>query len=73
MKLIEINQERCKGCTYCVAFCKSDVLVMADGRNSSGLNYVRIKNQENCNSCCYCILMCPDQAITLYRKVEKDR
>lgn len=73
MKRIEINQERCKGCSYCVAFCKNNVLVMTGERNSSGLNYVRVVSQEACNLCSFCIVMCPDQAITLYRGAERDQ
>jgi ferredoxin len=43
--VIEIDAQRCKGCGYCVAFCKPEALAMADERNAFGRNFVEVNRK----------------------------
>ena len=58
MKTLYIDEDWCKGCGICVAFCPKDVLEIKDGK-------VNIKNGDDCISCGQCELRCPDYAIYL--------
>jgi len=63
---IFINKEFCKGCGFCVEFCKKGVLVLSNSYCDSGYHFPEvIKN--NCVGCYTCEIVCPDFAI----KVEK--
>ncbi|EOD01094.1 indolepyruvate ferredoxin oxidoreductase subunit alpha [Caldisalinibacter kiritimatiensis] len=55
---LEINNDWCKGCGICVAFCPKNVLSINDGK-------VFIQNVNNCIGCGQCELRCPDYAIFL--------
>jgi len=70
--VIEIDCQRCKGCGYCVAFCKPKALVMATERNAFGLNYAQVQDAEACNFCLNCARMCPDLAVTVYQSAAKE-
>lgn len=62
LKAHHINQEWCKGCGICVAFCPKQVLEL--DREDKAVA-VRL---ENCIVCRMCELRCPDLAIEV--KVE---
>lgn len=57
-KVLYIEENLCKGCGICVAFCPKDVLIIKDG-------VVVIENREDCIQCGQCELRCPDYAIYL--------
>ena len=65
---VVIDQERCKGCGLCVAFCPQDVLAYSDEYNRSGYNSVHMKEPELCTGCAFCAQTCPDIAIEVYRE-----
>ena len=56
---IEIYEKYCKGCSLCVDFCPTDVLVMKGA-------YVVVKDLEKCTRCQICDLRCPDFAIQVF-------
>lgn len=56
---IVINEKFCKGCSICVDFCPTDVLVMKG-------SCVAVKNLEACTRCQLCDLRCPDFAIQVF-------
>ncbi len=56
---IHINENWCKGCGICIAFCPKKVL----GFNANGK--VTMLDRENCIKCGMCQLRCPDFAIFL--------
>jgi len=68
-----IDSERCKGCTYCVVFCKPEVLAMGGKLNRKGYHLPEVVNPEKCNGCDICGLFCPDFAIfsVLLKKTKK--
>jgi 2-oxoglutarate ferredoxin oxidoreductase subunit delta len=57
---IKVNEERCKSCGLCIAFCPKQVLAISDKRNLHGYKVVYFKHSEKCNLCGVCYLMCPD-------------
>ncbi|SFE07773.1 4Fe-4S dicluster domain-containing protein [Thermophagus xiamenensis] len=68
---IEVDTEKCKGCSLCVVACPTDVIALSDKVNGKGYNYAYMSNPEACTGCTNCALVCPDSCITVYRqKVE---
>jgi len=62
---IEIDQEFCKGCRICVAFCPQGAIAPSDHLNASGYQPVRLVGE--CNGCATCAMVCPEAAIEVYR------
>ena len=54
--VIEIREDWCKGCKFCVAFCPKDVLEM------DGVLPVAVR-PDDCTKCQLCVWVCPDFAI----------
>lgn len=67
MTRVVFDEERCKGCELCVAFCPRRLLVMAEHFNAKGYHPATMLNTEECNACTYCARMCPEVAIEVYR------
>ena len=61
--VVYIERERCKGCAYCVEFCPTDVLELAEEFNQKGYHPPYVKDLEACNGCDLCGMFCPDFAI----------
>jgi NAD-dependent dihydropyrimidine dehydrogenase PreA subunit len=59
---IDVNEQWCKACDICVAFCPHDCLEV------QGLSVV-VVDADACTGCMMCELICPDFAI----KVHKER
>ena len=64
---IEINEELCKGCGYCVEFCPRACITIGDKFNTQGFLVAQFTQPENCNACQVCAWMCPDYAIEVYK------
>ncbi len=71
MAIVIIDQDRCKGCGLCVAFCPKDNLQIGDQLNTAGLKPAVVKSQENCTGCKICALMCPEACIEIYRETAE--
>lgn len=72
MPWIVINENRCKGCGFCINFCPKKVIGVAEYLNSRGYYPSKMINQLECIGCGICARMCPDVAISVYKedKVE---
>ncbi|MHC1605212.1 MAG: 4Fe-4S dicluster domain-containing protein [Candidatus Methanofastidiosia archaeon] len=65
--MIKIEEEYCKGCSYCIFACPSNTLEKSDKVNFRGIAIPKI-NESLCTKCHLCELACPDFAIS----VEED-
>jgi len=68
--MIEIDEDLCKGCEICVAFCAKDVLEMSDKFNKKGVHPPLVVREEDCTLCGNCMLYCPDLAIVVAEEEE---
>ncbi|MBM9519221.1 4Fe-4S binding protein [Desulforhopalus vacuolatus] len=64
LKEIAINQNWCKGCGICVAFCPKNVLELDEGGHST------VVRPEDCILCRLCEMRCPDLAIRVIEEEE---
>ena len=61
--VITIDEQRCKGCGYCVEFCPLNCLEISDKASQSGYYQPIVVEAERCNACGVCVKMCPHWAI----------
>jgi 2-oxoglutarate ferredoxin oxidoreductase subunit delta len=64
---IIINQDVCKGCEVCIAFCPKNLITLADKLNANGYIPASFKDNGECTACTSCALVCPEVAIEVYR------
>ncbi len=64
---IEINQELCKGCQVCIAFCPKGAITLSDKLTASGYIPVSFNDGSECTGCAICAIVCPEVAIEVYR------
>ncbi len=64
---IEIDQEFCKGCEICIAFCPEEVIVLATELNAAGYLPASLVDNGRCTGCTVCAIVCPEVAIEVYR------
>jgi 2-oxoglutarate ferredoxin oxidoreductase subunit delta len=59
MTKILVDQEKCKGCYYCINACKQNALCVSDKINKKGFRVVQV-NDDMCIACGSCYEVCPD-------------
>ena len=64
---IEINQELCKGCRICMAFCPKGSISVSEKLNPAGYLPAQFNDEGECTGCATCALVCPDVVIEVYR------
>ncbi|MHA1596349.1 MAG: 4Fe-4S dicluster domain-containing protein [Candidatus Asgardarchaeia archaeon] len=67
---VEINEEFCKGCGYCVVICPREVIKLSEGMNKRGYHFVVAVREDRCIGCKSCEYTCPDFAIFVHPKKE---
>jgi len=68
---IVIDEEKCKGCGYCIDFCPQKVIKPADYTNAKDYHpAVLVDPEGKCKGCGICYLVCPDVAIEVYKEIE---
>lgn len=65
---VSVDRERCKGCGYCINFCKNGVLMFDKSLNKKGLNPIIPVELEKCTGCTLCAVVCPEVCIEVYRE-----
>ena len=63
---IEIDTQRCKGCSVCIENCPNKCIRLSKSVNSKGYRYAELAN-DGCIGCASCAVVCPDSVITVYR------
>ncbi|MDY6968908.1 MAG: 4Fe-4S binding protein [Spirochaetota bacterium] len=65
---VNIIEDLCMGCGYCVEYCPNKSLsIPQDQYTSQGLHIARFSDPESCNACASCVRMCPHFAIEVYK------
>jgi 2-oxoglutarate ferredoxin oxidoreductase subunit delta len=64
---IEIDQERCKGCLFCVEFCPKKAISPSRTLNKKGYFVVELNGDNGCTGCAVCAVVCPEVAIEVYK------
>jgi 2-oxoglutarate ferredoxin oxidoreductase subunit delta len=68
MGKITINEERCKGCEFCVPACPYGLIKMSTEVNRFGYHIAQFANNgKQCTACKFCGMICPDFAIDVYK------
>jgi 2-oxoglutarate ferredoxin oxidoreductase subunit delta len=66
MPEVEFNENFCKGCGLCVAFCPKKILKLDTTRvNIRGYYPAIVNNLVECIGCAACAKICPDSVITV--------
>ena len=63
---IEIDTQKCKGCSVCIDKCPTGSIQLAKMVNNKGYHYAEMIG-EACIGCSNCAIVCPDSVITVYR------
>jgi len=69
--IVYIDEELCKGCTFCIEFCPGQVLEKKDKLNSKGYHPPYVKYPEKCTGCGFCERVCPEFAIVVEKEFVK--
>ncbi len=64
---IVIDQELCKGCEVCIAFCPKKLITISNEYNAAGYLPSSFKEGGDCTGCATCAIVCPEVAIEVYR------
>jgi len=60
---VHVQDERCKGCGFCIEFCPKDVLEFSQEYNAKGYHPPVIEDHDLCTGCQLCYQLCPEFAI----------
>jgi 2-oxoglutarate ferredoxin oxidoreductase subunit delta len=63
--IVNIDENRCKGCGHCIKFCPKEVLEFSKKYNEKGYHYAKVSRIEDCIGCGFCYQMCPDVCISI--------
>jgi uncharacterized protein (DUF169 family)/NAD-dependent dihydropyrimidine dehydrogenase PreA subunit len=67
---IEIDEERCSGCNFCVDFCPTSVF---DAVEVNGRQVAHAARTEDCWACMACVGQCPEKAITVTQSLPSKK
>ena len=64
---VQIDGERCKGCTLCIEFCPKDSISLSRELNLKGFFVAAFDVGKECTGCGICAVMCPEVAVEVQR------
>ena len=68
MAKIEIDKEKCKGCGFCILYCKKACIKQDPVINKKGIHPVKfVEGDGKCTACSFCAIICPEVCITVYK------
>lgn len=69
---LDIDQDRCKGCSLCVSVCPVKILeIDTETVNKKGYNPIKCIDMDKCIGCTSCGLICPDLVFEIERSEVK--
>ncbi len=69
---LRIDEERCKGCGYCVEFCPRHVLALSRRYNRKGYHPPDARDDGTCAACRLCEVLCPEFAIAVSERTTAE-
>lgn len=63
---IEIDTQRCKGCSVCIGNCPNHCIRLSKSVNGKGYRFAELAT-DGCIGCASCAIVCPDSVITVYK------
>jgi uncharacterized protein (DUF169 family)/NAD-dependent dihydropyrimidine dehydrogenase PreA subunit len=67
---VEVDEERCNGCNFCVDFCPTSVFDLVEVNSRK---VARATRPEECWACNTCVGQCPEWAITITQPLPEKR
>jgi 2-oxoglutarate ferredoxin oxidoreductase subunit delta len=64
---ITIDQERCKGCLFCIEYCPRKSIFLSAKLNMKGYFVAEFTAENGCTGCATCATVCPEVAIEVYK------
>ena len=61
--MVRFEEDRCKSCGVCVAFCPKQCLAISRKINNRGHRIAGVVDEQACIACGICFTVCPDVAI----------
>ena len=58
-----VIEDRCKGCSFCIAHCPRQVLRISSEFNKKGYHPPEVIDASKCVNCHFCEILCPEFAI----------
>ena len=72
--MVQIDENRCKGCGLCVDACPPKILQLSTSRfNAIGYRPVEVIDVKSCTGCAVCAVMCPDVVFRVYRERKRSK
>lgn len=65
--VVNIDQERCKGCSLCIEFCPKKIIYLSSRLNAKGYFVAALQDGNECTGCATCAVMCPEVAIEVMK------
>ncbi len=67
---VNVIDDRCKGCGYCVEYCPKGILELSDRFNVKGYHPPTVTDPEQCVDCKLCEMLCPEFAVWVVSQGE---
>ena len=64
---IAIDQERCKGCLFCIEHCPKKTISLSGKLNMKGYFVAEFAGSGGCTACAVCAVVCPEVAIEVFK------
>ena len=66
MKKITFDEERCRGCEFCIIACPKKIIKFDTAKiNKKGYHPASVGDMESCSACAFCAVTCPHVVITV--------
>jgi 2-oxoglutarate ferredoxin oxidoreductase subunit delta len=64
---VRVQEQICKGCSFCIEFCPTRCLDLSKEFNAKGYHFPVLARPLDCTGCGTCEVYCPDFAIRSFR------